>query len=215
MTDLSPTQPASRRQVDEIADSFVEAWAALSPLTATYLGIAGHDSELPDLSLDGYQAREDLVRRTLAQMRPVDPVDERGLAAKEAFLERMTVSLEQYAAKTPQSQVSVIESELHSLRSAFDLMNTDGDEAWEAIESRLSSDPGGARRLSADAVSLCRRRACLGAPPARGRRGPDPVVDGRHGGIGQLLRGPGGSRERGGDPARQPRGERAVGERCV
>jgi uncharacterized protein (DUF885 family) len=141
VTDLSPTQSAPPRQVDEIADGFVEAWAALSPLTATYLGIAGHDSELPDLSLDGYQAQEDLVRRTLAQMRPVDPVDERGLAAKEAFLERLTVSLEQYAAKTPQSQVSVIESELHRLRSAFDLMNTDGDEAWEAIDSRLSLIP--------------------------------------------------------------------------
>jgi uncharacterized protein (DUF885 family) len=51
------------------------------------------------------------------------------------------VTLDQYAACTPQSQISVINSELHSIRGAFDLMSTDGEEAWSNIKSRLSLIP--------------------------------------------------------------------------
>jgi uncharacterized protein (DUF885 family) len=139
----SPPPPAAggRRKVDDIAEQFVEDWAGLSPLTATYVGIAGHESELPDLTLDGYAAREELTRRALSAMRSADAPDERTRAAKASFLERLTVSLEEYEAMTPQSQVSVIESEAHTLRSAFDLMSTDGEQAWVAIDARLSGVP--------------------------------------------------------------------------
>jgi uncharacterized protein (DUF885 family) len=138
----SPPSPASGgREVDDIAEQFVDDWAALSPLTATYVGIAGHESELPDLSLDGYAAREELMRRTLSAMRSAEARDERARAAQASFVERLTVDLEQYAAMTPQSQVSVIESEVHALRSAFDLMSTDGEQAWAAIDARLSGVP--------------------------------------------------------------------------
>ncbi len=116
-------------------------FVALDPLTATYLGIAGHESELPDLSPSGYQAREDLMRRAMQRMQAATPGDERELAAQESFVERMTASLAQYAAGTPQSQVSVISSELHSLRSVFDLMSTDGEQAWSAINARLALSP--------------------------------------------------------------------------
>ena len=141
MTDPPAVAPPQTRPVDEISDGFVESWAALSPLTATYLGIAGHDSELPDLSIDGYQAREDLIREALSRMRTADPRDERGRAAKDAFLERQTVSLERYAAKTPQSQVSVVESELHTPALRFRLDEHRGDNAWGAINARLSLIP--------------------------------------------------------------------------
>jgi uncharacterized protein (DUF885 family) len=127
--------------VDEIADRFVEDWAALSPLTATYAGIPGHESELPDLSPDGYAQRELLMRQALSAVQFADAVDERGRAAQASFVERLTVSLERYAAKTPQSLVSVIDSELHHLRSAFDLMSTEGESAWTAIDARLSGLP--------------------------------------------------------------------------
>jgi uncharacterized protein (DUF885 family) len=138
----SPPSPASGgREVDDIAEQFVDDWAALSPLTATYVGIAGHESELPDLTLDGYAAREELMRRALSAMGAAEARDERARAAQASFVERLTVDLEQYAAMTPQSQVSVIESEVHALRSAFDLMSTDGEQAWAAIDARLSAVP--------------------------------------------------------------------------
>ena len=48
------------RLVDVRTDQFVEDLAALDPLTATFAGIAGHDDVLPDLSPDGFGAREAL-----------------------------------------------------------------------------------------------------------------------------------------------------------
>ena len=80
--------------------------------------------KLPDLSPDGFAEREGLARHALATMQAISPVDEREHAAKDSFVERLTVTLAQYELKTPQSQVSVITSELHSVRSAFDLMPT-------------------------------------------------------------------------------------------
>ena len=41
----------------------------------------------------------------------------------------------------PQSQVSVISSGLHAVRSVFDLMPTEGEEAWSNIGARLAAIP--------------------------------------------------------------------------
>ncbi|MEJ7706656.1 MAG: DUF885 family protein [Nocardioidaceae bacterium] len=123
MTASPSTAP---RRVDAIAEQFVEDYAALDPLTATFIGISGHDGELADLSPQGYQQRQQLTQDALGRMRGAQANDQREQAARDSFVERLTVSLEQYAAHTPQSQVSVVTSELHSLRGVFDLMSTEG-----------------------------------------------------------------------------------------
>ena len=135
------SSPGSSRPVDAIADHFVEDYAALDPVTATYLGLGGHDSELTDLSPAGFQAREELTRAARAAMAATEPVDDRERSAREAFLERLAVTLQQYEAGTPQSQVSVIVSELHNLRSVFDLMSTDDEQGWNDIGCRLHGIP--------------------------------------------------------------------------
>ncbi len=142
------------RPVDAVADRFVTEYVTLDPIAATYLGIAGHDSELPDLSVEGYQAREALIRQALRRMQAAEPTDERERTAKVSFVERMEVSLDQYAAMTPQSQVSVITSELHNLRSVFDLMSTDGEQAWTAVNDRLALIPS-ALAAYADTLTRC------------------------------------------------------------
>ena len=55
------------------AGQFVDECAALDPTAATYVGIAGHDDELADLSPDGFAAREELTRRTLAELEAIEP----------------------------------------------------------------------------------------------------------------------------------------------
>src|SRR5215210_760077 len=116
--------------VDAIADQYVADSCSLDPLLATYFGITGFENELPDISPDGFSAREQLARQALADMRQAEVADDRRQIAKDAFIERLTVTTDQYEANTPQSQISVITSELHSIRGAFDLMKTDSDEAW-------------------------------------------------------------------------------------
>jgi uncharacterized protein (DUF885 family) len=129
------------RPVDAIADRYVADYAALDPIMATYLGIAGHEDRLTDFSPDGYAAREALTRNALADATAAVPSDEREQVAKDAFLERLGLEAEMYDARVPQSQVSVITSTLHEIRSVFDLMDTDGEQAWASIDDRLAAIP--------------------------------------------------------------------------
>jgi uncharacterized protein (DUF885 family) len=129
------------RPVDAVADRFVEEYTALDPVAATYLGVPGHDDRLTNLSPEGFAAREAVTRRALAEATAATPTDEREQVAKDAFLERLSLEVERVAAHLPQSEVSVITSGLHDIRQVFDLMSTDGEEAWRAIDSRLAEIP--------------------------------------------------------------------------
>ncbi len=131
----------SERPIDAISDRYVEDAAALEPLMATYLGIEGHDDKLPDLSPDGFAAREQLNRDALAAATATQPTDEREAVAKAAFLERLGLAVEQADAGMTRSEVSVIGSGLHEIRQVFDLMPTETDDEWAAIDARLAAIP--------------------------------------------------------------------------
>lgn len=135
------TGSGHRRDVDARTDRYVEELCALDPLTATYIGVAGHDAELPDLSPDGMQAVEDLNRAAYADVTAIEPVDEREQVAKEAFLERVGLDIEYADAQLDRKFVSVIASGIHSLREVFDLMPTGTEEDWAAIGARLAGIP--------------------------------------------------------------------------
>jgi uncharacterized protein (DUF885 family) len=152
------------RPVDKVANAFVEDAAALDPVMATFFGIAGHEDRLPDLSPDGFAARDELTRKALADAEAATPTDEREQVAKDAFLERLGLEVERYSAGITQSEVSVIESGLHNVRAVFDLMDTDGEESWAAIDARLAAVPAALEGYrasllrSADAGEVSARR---------------------------------------------------------
>ncbi|HVX53423.1 DUF885 domain-containing protein [Nocardioides sp.] len=129
------------RPVDARTDTFVEEICALDPLTATYAGVPGHDHELPDLSPDGYAAREELTRRAIADVEALTPTDEREAVAREAFLERMGLEAEFTQAGLSRPMVSVITSAIHEIRETFDLMPTATEEDWRNIAARLAAVP--------------------------------------------------------------------------
>ncbi len=135
----SPSEPT--RPVDAIADQYVVDAVALDPVLATYAGIPGHDHRLPDLSPEGFSAREALDRQALAAANSATPTDEREAVARDAFMERLALAVETAEAGFDRSRVSVISSGLHEIREAFDLMPTEGDEALANIESRLKAIP--------------------------------------------------------------------------
>ena len=136
----TPHSPGPR-PVDAIAERYVADHAALDPITATFIGVTGHDDRLPDLSPDGYAERRRLTSAALGAARDAEPTDERERVARDSFLERLGLEEEMYAAHVPQSQVSVITSGLHEIRSVFDLMPTEGEEAWSNIDARLAAVP--------------------------------------------------------------------------
>ena len=132
--------------VDDLANQYVTAWAALDPVGATYSGITGHDDALTDLSLDGYAARADLDRRTRAMLAPVEAASMEQLVAKEAMVERLGIAIELSDAGQTASELSVISSALHGLRGVFDLMPTEGEEAARCVAARMAGIPKALRQ---------------------------------------------------------------------
>jgi uncharacterized protein (DUF885 family) len=128
-------------RIDDLANRYVDEWAPLDPLGATFVGIAGYDHDLGDLTPDGYAALADLDRRTLDALRRTEPDSEGERVAKEAMQERLAVALARYDAGEVTGQLNVIASALHSVRSVFDLMPLEGEAAAGNVASRLSQVP--------------------------------------------------------------------------
>jgi uncharacterized protein (DUF885 family) len=128
-------------RIDDLANRYVDEWAPLDPLSATFVGIAGYDHDLGDLTPEGYAALADLDRRTLDELRDIEPDTPGERVAKEAMTERLGVALARYDAGDVVGQLNVIESGLHSVRSAFDLMPIEGEAAAGNVASRLAQLP--------------------------------------------------------------------------
>ncbi|WBB55532.1 DUF885 domain-containing protein [Verrucosispora sp. WMMD573] len=128
-------------RIDDLANRYVADWAALSPTGATSVGIAGHDDKFDDLSPDGYAARAELTRRTLAELDTIEPATEAERTAREAMQERLGLELDRYDTGETASEVSVITSGLHEIRMVFDLMPTDGEQARANLAARLNLFP--------------------------------------------------------------------------
>jgi uncharacterized protein (DUF885 family) len=129
------------RTIDALCDAYVDDYCALDPLTATSIGVSGHDHELTDFSPEGFDARLALARTAVAAVEAATPVDDREAAAKDAFLERTRLEIELEEAGVSRSRMSVLWSPLHEIRGVFDLMPTEGEDAVAAIASRLASVP--------------------------------------------------------------------------
>jgi uncharacterized protein (DUF885 family) len=149
--------------VDLIADQYVDRAAALDPLLATFAGVAGHDEEMPDLSADGFAARAELDRSTLAALEAAEAPGPRELAARAAMQERLGLAVECYDAGDTTSQLNVIASWVQYVREVFDLMPTDGEQAAVSIARRMAAVPAAYSQLSGTLLSAAR----AGRPPAR------------------------------------------------
>ena len=136
-------RPAS--PLDQLADRFVEAYAASQPVVATYIGVPGHDDRWPDLTPDGHAAHAELLRRTLAELEAVEPVDRRDDVARGAMLERLGAELARYDAGWAQAALNTIDSPLQGFRETFDLMPADTPEDWATIARRLRALPEAVR----------------------------------------------------------------------
>ena len=129
------------REIDRIADKYVEDVLALSPMSATFMGVPGSDHLLDDLSPEGLAADAELARNAIAEAEAVEPADERERVAKEAMLERLKLAVERHDAGDAYLGLNVITSGVHDVRQIFDLMPHDGREAAENIAARLARVP--------------------------------------------------------------------------
>jgi uncharacterized protein (DUF885 family) len=135
--------------INEIAEDYVARYVELDPQFATDLGVAGHDHELTDYSLEGFAERNTLTATTLAAIRALEPADENERVAKEAMEERLALAVETYEAGDDTSSLNVLASPFQAVRSVFDQMSTDGEENHANIAKRLAAVPEALEQLKA------------------------------------------------------------------
>ena len=128
-------------QVFDIADRYVERVAEMSPISATYMGVPGHDHEMNDFSPEASEAEAQLDRDTLAELETAGAEDVRDRIARDAMQDSLRLNLDQHDANQQFRSLSMIHSPVHSVRQVFDLMPRETEEHWSNISSRMSRIP--------------------------------------------------------------------------
>lgn len=145
--------------VTEISDRYVARVAALSPITATFIGVPGYESVLDDLSPEGLTRRHELDRDTLVQLAAVSAASDDEVVALQVITERLQLAVQTFESGWTQAALNVIDSPVQNVRMVFDLMATATDDDWARIAGRLAAVP----------ASLDGYQRSLRAAAARGR----------------------------------------------
>ena len=140
-TDARVPQARPTTDIDRIANDYLDGVVELSPITATYLGIAGHDEDLDDFSPAGLRAGSDLRRKTLDHLALAGPVDDIDRVTLAAMQERLGLAEETYAAGLEHMSLNVLASPVQGIRDIFDLMPTDTDAQWRTFATRMTKIP--------------------------------------------------------------------------
>ena len=128
-------------QVFDIADRYVERVAEMSPISATYMGVPGHDHAMNDFSPEASEVEAQLDRDTLAELDSAQVEDDRDRIARDAMRDSLQLNLDQHDANQHFRSLSMIHSPVHSVRRVFDLMPRETEEHWANIASRMARIP--------------------------------------------------------------------------
>ncbi len=130
-------------QIYDIANDYVERYAALNPLSATSIGVPGYDDKMSDFSPQGADANADLKRQTIAALNSASVENERDRIAREAMLDDLRTDLDAHDAGEHLRGLRVLGSAFQGIRMTFDLMPRDTEEHWRNIAARLALVPQG------------------------------------------------------------------------
>src|SRR5438128_4114601 len=105
--------------VDTVVDTYLDSWTTLDPIIATYVGIAGHDEELPGLDPDWLQARSQLRRTAVRDLAAATPVDANDRITVAALTEEIEAAEALRAAGVEESDIKNIDSPVQHVRDVF------------------------------------------------------------------------------------------------
>ena len=150
-----------------LGDAYVEGLAALDPVAATGLGIAGHEDKITDYSGEGFAAREELARDTLARLDALPSEGEGDRILREVMREALTVECELFETRDYLAGLNVLASPLQGIRRVFDLMPASQEDDWAVIARRMAHVP----------AALAGYRGTLTAGLGEGRAAPRRQVE--------------------------------------
>ena len=128
--------------VTEISERYVDEFAQLDPVRAARtMGVGGEAHHLTDFSPTGLEAKAELFRRTVAQLRAAQPADEAERLGKLFLLDHLEGDLLLHDTGEAERLVSALVGPPAALRMSFDLLVRDTDEDWERVADRLEAVP--------------------------------------------------------------------------
>lgn len=157
------TSPRPPTDVDRIAEAYVDAVVALSPVTATEMGLPSRQDEYDDFSPEGLTAVSELRRRTLRSLADVQSIDAVDAITVEAMRERLGLAEEMHEADLDLATLNNLASPLQAVRDVLDLMPTSTAEDLETLARRMERIPEALAQWDAS----LREAASRGRRPAR------------------------------------------------
>jgi uncharacterized protein (DUF885 family) len=149
-----------------LADRFVDDYAALDPLVATYSGIAGHDDRWGELGVEGIEAKRDLLDATLAAVHALPPAaaDVDAALAVRTLTDLLGQELDHIASQDVYRDVTHLASTFPAMRDVLEVQDATSPDGAEAVLARLIGLP--------DALAGWRERIdhALGLGAVVGRR---------------------------------------------
>ena len=151
--------------IREIADRYVDAYAAVDPVRASRsMGIGRDATHLTDYSPDGQAAIADVLAATLRDLGATEATDEAERLGQGHLEDSCRSQLALIEAGETGSLVSALAGPPAMVRMSFDVMATDGDQAWARIASRLEDVP---RAMAGYRASLTAAAAAGRVPSTR------------------------------------------------
>ena len=136
---------APERTVRDLADVYVASLADLDPVLGTMLGLESGAQDMPDLSPEGYQARDELARTTLAELNRLTsdapPTSDAERRCARLLRERLETALAVSATGEQLRAVSNILGPVQGLRMMFTMMSAGSEADWSAIAERMALVP--------------------------------------------------------------------------
>ena len=126
----------------DIASDYVDRVAELDPISATGMGVPGHDAQMSDYSPEATEAQSALRSETLARLAAAPVTSDRDRVAKEA-MEDVLGLREELIEAGDQYRLSGFRNSTSIIRMAFDLMPRATAEDWGNIAARLALVPRG------------------------------------------------------------------------
>jgi uncharacterized protein (DUF885 family) len=128
--------------VFRICDEYITHWAALDPVAAGMRGLSTEFGAATDYGPDGFAARADLIRATLASLDRAVATSEPDRLAAGYLRERLTAELAWHDAGEPLRALATPFGRVSSIRDSVDLLPRGDDQAWRNIAARMAAIPG-------------------------------------------------------------------------
>src|SRR3954451_15885959 len=127
--------------ITALSDTYVEQYARLDPIGATFAGINGSDDRLTDFSPDAALERADHARSTLRARDGLAPANDRDRVAAGVMREILETQVLLHELGEDLRSIAVLGSSIQEVREAFDVLQTETETDWEVLAARMAAVP--------------------------------------------------------------------------